>query len=142
MNRFGMLCAAFALCACGDPRDPFLGMYEGNATFVASWNDGSITTEPYTDQVHVAPSRDGQRLFLSQLCGLPATVSGPDELKIGSTVCIGESLGCTHTWTVTGGTATLAGARFTLLYEAELLSACTTGSLSARTTTTMDATRK
>jgi hypothetical protein len=142
MNRFGMLCAAFALCACGDPRDPFLGMYEGNATWVANWNDGTTTTDRYTDQVHVAPSRDGQRLFLSQLCGLPATVKRPDELEIGPTSCIGSTPGCTHTWTVTGGSATVEGARFTLQYEAELLSSCPPESFSASTTTTMDATRK
>ncbi|HZA14701.1 MAG TPA: hypothetical protein VE618_09395, partial [Myxococcaceae bacterium] len=62
MNRFGLTCAALALLACGDPRDPFLGMYEGNATWAANWNDGTSNTEQYTDQVHVTPARDGQRV--------------------------------------------------------------------------------
>ena len=142
MNRFGLLCAAFALCACGDARGPFIGMYEGDATWIANWNDGSTTTDHYIDQVHVAPSRDGKRVFLSQLCGLPATVSGPDELEIGTSTCVSESVGCVTTWTVTGGTATLDGSLFTVQYAAGLVSACDTGSFSASSTTSIRATRK
>ena len=142
MNRLGFTCAALALFACGDPRDPFLGMYEGHATWVATWTDSPSTTEQYTDQVHVSPARDGQRVFLSQLCGLPATVSDPDKLEIASVTCTEEGVTCFSTYTVTGGTATLEGARFTVQYAASLVAQCGTQTYSAVVNTTLDATRK
>ena len=142
MNRLGFTCAALALFACGDPRDPFLGMYEGHATFVADWTDSPSDTEQYTDQVHVSPARDGQRVFLSQLCGLPATVRDADQLEIVGVTCTEQSLGCLATWTVTGGSATLEGARFTLQYVASVVVDCPTQTYSAFTNTTIDATRK
>jgi hypothetical protein len=142
MKRLGLICAALALCACGDPRSPFLGMYEGNATFVANWTGQPSTTEQYTDQVHVAPSKDGEHLYLSQLCGLPATVDRADRLELGAVTCVQQGGGCTFTWNVTGGSATLEGALFTLQYAAALVEDCAAGSHSATTNTTIVATRK
>ena len=142
MNRLGLICAAITLCACGDPRDPFLGMYEGNATFVASWTGQPSTTDQYIDQVIVGPAKDGQHLFVSQLCGLPAKVGGANQLEILSVICREEALGCTSTWTVTGGSATLEGALFTLQYAAGLEAVCPSQTFTAATNTTIAATRK
>lgn len=146
MIRWGVLCTGLVLSGCGDARDPFLGMFEGNAQRAASRSGGAVTVRHYTDQVHVAPSRDGERLYLSQLCGLPATVSSGEELAIESVVCNlsveVEGLTCDENWSVSGGTATLQGVRLTLEYNAVRIASCPTGAFSESVTTTLDATRK
>ena len=137
----------FALCGCGgDPRDPFLGMYEGEGVYLVQWaGDPAPQRLDFLDRIYISPSSaDARRVFTSELCGLSAILKDANTLQFEATQCATyKSNDCDVSESVGEGTAKLAGNQLEIAYVGDLIAQCPTGeTFTATSSTTVSATRQ
>ena len=153
----GVVCIAAGLSGCGDPREPFVGLYRGTGLFVVTLPDGSKQNDPLPSmEVQLTAPSDADRLvFANGDCGLVADVTGGETFEILPRACPAEKIDvsdssapgshfCTRNQTVDAGGGRLSGDTLEMNYRgAANITGCTNGWADARATytTTMTVTR-
>jgi hypothetical protein len=100
------LCAALpvlVLCACGDPREAFVGSYEADGTITFADDLGRDTQEVTLPLTIIADAFESDRIYLDFDCGMSATIGEPGFV-INQEICQPfEADSCTIVWTYKNG---------------------------------------
>jgi hypothetical protein len=94
------------LCACGDPREAFVGSYNADGTITFVVDSARDTQDVATPLTIIADAFESDRLYLDFDCGMSATMGAPGFL-INQEVCPPfEEDSCTIVWTYKNGGGT------------------------------------
>jgi hypothetical protein len=91
------------LCACGDPREAYVGSYDADGIVTFRSGSDTDTQEVKAPLAIIADAFESDRIYLDFDCGMSAAMDEPG-FSINQEVCPSfESDGCTITWTYKNG---------------------------------------
>jgi hypothetical protein len=100
------LCATLpflVLCACGDPREAFVGSYDADGSITFMSDSGRETQEVQEPLTIIADAFESDRIYLDFDCGMSATMGAPGFV-INQEICPPfEANSCTFVWTYKNG---------------------------------------
>ncbi len=122
----GVLFALAGLCACGDPRTPFLGAYNN------SWSDtytvnGSQQNDTGSGSFTITTSATPSKIVITtNNCNYTATVDSPDGFTFDAITCATRSVSNCSSFvvSVTGGNGTLKGNTITYVASGSYSAVC------------------
>lgn len=124
------------LCACGDPRESFSGVYAVAGTATLTVGDYREEEQIEDTLEIVADAFNGERLFIDFHCGLSGKVDSEDTFFVDVKACpASKADGCTFKTTFDGGAGRLKeGPTLNLRLEGNLSATCPEGTATARLT--------